>query len=107
MLQDRIAFSNISASQTFTILCGGRYLVSVTGSNFGTVAVQKLAPDGTTYVDLTQAFNMSDDSAAIDQVIGSFGAAGAKALDLAPGQYQLTISSATAVYAEIARCPQA
>lgn len=108
MLQDRVAFSNVSASQVFTLI-GGKYLVSVTGSNFGTVKVQRLAPDGTTYLDIKQAFDKPDGTGGTEEdlVIGTFAAAGCKVLDLAPGQYQLTISSATAVYAEIARVPQA
>jgi len=100
MLQDRILISNVAASTPFTVM-GGRYNIAVIGSTFGTVKIQKLGPDGTTYLDLFGEFNNAGTEA--DLVIGTFAANGVKTFDLAPGAYQATIASATAVYVEIAR----
>lgn len=102
MLQDRISFSNVSTSQQFALM-GGRYNVSVIGTSFGTVAVQKLGPDGSTYLDIKAPMPGATAGSEADLVVGSFAANGVKTLDLAAGSYQLTVTTTTAVYAEIAR----
>lgn len=100
-------FTNISATPDAFALNGGKYGVDVTGSNFGTVTLQKMAADGSTALDIKQPFDKPDGTGGTEEdlVIGAFGAAGYKVFDLAPGTYVLTISSATAVYATIARIP--
>jgi hypothetical protein len=102
-----VQFSNISASTLPFVIDGGRYGVSVVGSNFGTVKLQQLAIDGSTYLDIKAGFEKSDGTGGTedDLVIGTFAANGYKVFDLAPGRYRLTIGSATAVYAAITRVP--
>lgn len=88
---DGKGFSNISASTAAFALKGGAYGVSVVGANFGTVKLQRLALDGSTYVSL---------SADTD-----FAANGGIIVVLPPGTYRFTIASATAVYAEVQGIP--
>jgi len=85
-------------SNPFTLL-GGKYHVAVTASNYGTVKLQRLGPDGSTYLDLTGQFNNT--TTEVDLVIGTFAANGSKALDLAPGTYRWTLSGVTVVSAEL------
>lgn len=95
-------FSNISASTAPFLLNGGRYGIDVVATfGGGSVALEKLGPDGTTYVSLKAAFNNSGTEA--DLVIGSFAAAGHKVVDIPPGSYRFTIATASAVYAGISR----
>lgn len=110
MNQEAVSFSNISASTAaFSLTLGGAYAVSVKGSNFGTVTLQKFGPDSTTWLDLKAAFDKPDGTGGTEEdlVIGAFAADGDKVFTLSPGKYRFTISSATAVYASIVRCPMA
>ena len=88
---DGKGFSDISASTDPFALKGGRYGVSVLGSDFGTVKLQRLALDGSTYVSLSSETDFSDSGGAV--------------IDLPPGTYRFTIDSATAVYAEVQGIP--
>src|SRR5579859_4677681 len=84
-----------SASPGPATFKGGRYLVGCIGSNYGTVALQGLLPDGSTY-------------ATVPDVGGnavSFSANGWKTVDLAQGQYKLSISSATGVSVRASSLP--
>jgi hypothetical protein len=68
-------------------LLGGKYGVTVSGTfGGGSVALQTLGPDGSTYVTNTAA---------------SFTANGYAAVDLPPGKVQLAIATATAVFASV------
>lgn len=98
---------NISANTAAFVLAGGRYGVSVIGTSFGTVKLQMLALDGSTWIDLKAPYEKADGTGGTedDLVIGTFGANGYKVFDLAPGKYRLTISSTTGVYAAITRVP--
>ena len=80
-----VKFTNISATPASFTLRGGCYGVTVMGTGFGTVTLNKLAADGTTYI-----------STGI-----SFSANGYLSANLPNGTYQLAIATATAVYAEI------
>jgi hypothetical protein len=104
---DTYLASNISATTAAFSLQGGRYAACVMGSNFGTVKLQMLAADGSTMVDLKAPFDKPDGTGGTEEdlVIGTFAANGTKVFDLPPGQYKLTVSSATAVYASITRIP--
>lgn len=77
-------------------LQGGRYLFSCVATfGGGSVALQGLLPDGTTY-------------ATVPDVAGnavSVTVAGWKTVDLAPGQYKITIVTATSVLATVASLP--
>ncbi len=83
-------FSNISATTDPFSIYGGVYDFAVIGSNFGTVTLSVLGPDGTTYITAATAISANGRSGAIA---------------LAPGQYRIAISSATAVYATLTRIP--
>lgn len=77
-------------------LKGGRYMLSCVATfSSSTVALQGLLPDGTTY-------------AAVPQVSGtaqSFSAAGIQVVDLAPSQYKMITSGATAVILVVCNIP--
>lgn len=104
---DGVSFSNISASTAAFVLKGGRYGVCVMGSNYGTVKLQMVAGDGSTYVDCKQAFDKPDGTGGTEEdlVIGTFAANGMKILDLPPGLYRFTISSVTGAYLTASKLP--
>jgi hypothetical protein len=52
--------SNISATTDPFTLLGGRYGCSVKAANYGTVKLQMLALDGSTYVDLKAPYEKAD-----------------------------------------------
>jgi hypothetical protein len=84
--------SNASATQGPFALLGGKYGVTiVSASSTGTVGISILGPDGTTYVAITAATVTLSTAAAALYV----------AVDLPPGEVQVTISSVTAVYASV------
>lgn len=98
------SFSNVASSQQFTLTeDAGDFLMEVIGTGFGTVELQKLGPDGSTYLSLKAPFNNTSTEA--DLIIGSFAANGSKVLRLSPGKYQVTIATTTAVYVRISRIP--
>jgi len=55
--RDSHAESNIAATTSAFTLLGGTYHVSVIGSTFGTVTLQILGPDGSTYLTTLTAFS--------------------------------------------------
>lgn len=106
MHHEAVTFSNVSASQPVTITLGGRYRMSVSATfGGGSVKLQQLSPDGSTFVDLEAPFNNAGTE--VDLVVGTFSANGSKEFVLSPGTYQVTIATATAVYVAIARAPLA
>ena len=86
---ENINFSNISATTANFTLRGGNYLVEIIAGSWGTVTLNRLAMDGSTWVACLTAF----------------AANGIQLANLPPGTYQLAVSGATGVYAEIARIP--
>jgi hypothetical protein len=85
---DGKGFSNISATTAGFALKGGAYGVFVTATfGGGTVKLQRLMLDGSTYVSVASATD--------------FSAAGGTLVNLPPGTYRFTIATATAVYAEV------
>jgi hypothetical protein len=82
--------ANASATGSAVVLKGGTYSFMATATfGGGSVKLQVLLPDGTTWVDVAG---------------GSLTAAGATAgLALPPGSYRANITTATAVYAYVAR----
>lgn len=83
-------FSNISATTSAFRLKGGKYGVTVVATfGGGSVTLQGLAFDGSTFVT----------------VLAAFTAAGYATVDLPPGQYQLAVATATAVYASVTSVP--
>ena len=53
---DHVAFSNIQATTSPFTLDGGRYALELIGSTLGTVTLQRLGPDGSTYLTAATAF---------------------------------------------------
>lgn len=102
--QENIQFLNIAATTLPFVIKGGGYLVSVVATfGGGSVKLQILGPDNTTYLDTKQPFDNAGTEQ--DDIISTFSANGAKLLPLAPGQYRITITTATAVYVNITRVP--
>ena len=90
---DSKTFSNISSTTAAFTLKGGNYLFcAVATFGGGSVALEVLGPDGTTYLKPASGF--------------SFSAAGCFQGWLPPGQYEIVIATATAVYANVAAIPQ-
>ena len=83
---ESIVYKNVAATQGPFILRGGRYAITAiaTWSN-GNVTLQRLTPDGTTYVT----------------AVAPITANGLYVSDLPSGTYQLAISMATAVYINV------
>ena len=85
---DGIQALNISATPVTFPLLGGLYGVVVEATfGGGSVALQVVAPDGSTLIS----------------VLPNFTTNGFANIDLPAGQYSLTITTATAVYASVSR----
>jgi hypothetical protein len=86
------SFSNISANTTPFTLNGGKYAASAVATfGGGSVKLQALSADGSTWVSVAAATD--------------FSAAGFGTADLPPGQYRFTIATASAVYCAVTRVP--
>lgn len=87
-------FSNIAATTSAFYLAGGKYALLVTATfGGGSVKLQTLLPDQSTWVSVATTADFTAASTAIVTV------------DLPPGQYRFTIATATAVYAAVCRIP--
>jgi len=94
---------NVTESITWTsadsgakTLKGGRYLFNATATfGGGSVALQAMLADGSTFATITDAGGNAV----------SLTAAGWKTVDLTPGQYKLAIVTATAVFANATSVP--
>lgn len=82
-------FQNVSATQGPFQLYGGTYGITAmaTWGSGGTVTLQMLSPDGSTWITALSAFTAN----------------GYGAISLPPGQYRLAVATATAVYMSISR----
>lgn len=90
---DRNVQSNIAPSTTTSFyLRGGSYWVETKSTGTGTIDLQRLGPDGTTY------------TARITQITAT---AGQQTLSLPPGTYRWVVATFTANYLEITRIPTA
>lgn len=79
-------FSNISATTAAFTLRGGNYGVTAKATwGGGSVTLQRLSMDGTTYVT----------------VLTAFAADGYASVNLPSGTYRLTVATATAIYVDI------
>jgi len=91
-VQDSHQFSDISASTAAFLLGGGLYGVEAVATfSSGSVDLQKLGPDGSTYLSVSTATN--------------FSTAGYATVYLPAGSYRFTIATSTAVYARLQRIP--
>ncbi len=89
---DSKLFSNISASTSPFVLEGGKYGVAAVATfGGGSVKLQALLPDGSTYASVSSGTDLA--------------AAGYATVDLTPGTYRFTIATATAVYCSVAKIP--
>ncbi len=83
---DEIIWSNISATPTAFNLQGGQYAFTVMATwSAGSATLQRLAADGSTYITCMTAFTANGYNTAY----------------LPKGTYQLTIATASAIYADI------
>lgn len=97
MDRETVSFLNITATTpAFALNLGGKYSVSVMATFPGFVSLQKLGPDGTTFIDLIETFGVSP-GGSLDLKIAQFLSNGNKVFDLAPGQYRFVVEIATAV----------
>lgn len=88
---DQVIFSNIGAVTTAAFaLRGGSYWIETKSTGSGTIDLQKLGPDGSTY------------TARITQITAT---AGQQTISLPPGTYKWVIATFTANYLEITRIP--
>lgn len=79
-------FSNISATTAAFTLRGGLYGVTAKGTwGGGSLTLQRLAADATTYITALAAFTTD----------------GYATVSLPPGQYKFAVATATAVYVDI------
>ena len=86
------SFSNISATTSAFTLPAGNYGVTVSATfGGGSVTLQRLAADGTTYVTCLTAFT----------------AAGYATVLLPSGSYKFAVATATAVYVDISSIAEA
>lgn len=103
--QDSFNITNVAAGAYPFRLEGGVYAMSVVSTfGGGNVKLQQLGADNVTFVDIKQSYD-DGSGALVDLVTGSFIANGQKVYVLPPGQYQVLITTATASYVNVSRCP--
>ena len=86
VINEVISFSNISATPTAFLLRGGLYGVTAMATwGGGSVTLQRLAADGTTYIT----------------VLTAFAANGYATVSLPDGTYRLLVATSTAIYLDI------
>jgi hypothetical protein len=95
--QETVTFlSNAAAGTSSTFeLHGGRYVLecAATGSG-GTLALQGKGPDGATFVTIPPSIGTA------------LTASGAVVYDLPPGQYQVVVTTLSAIYVNVSRVPE-
>lgn len=84
-------FENISATTAAFIWRGGRGTFIVKATGFGTVKLQYLLPDNTTWDDVDQG----------SDTFVTLTADGAGNFDMPPCQMRVNVATATAVYATV------
>jgi hypothetical protein len=94
---DGINVANIAASSAGQSLLGGVYMLVVSFTGSGTVGVDALSPDGTTWVPVSINGPAG--------LAGSLAANGAGYCYLAAGTYRISVATATAVYAALNTVP--
>ncbi len=89
---ENIKHSNISATTAAFQLRGGKYACAAHATwGGGSVKLQRLLPDGSTYLSVASATD--------------FTANGIANVDLAGGLYKWTVDTASAIYTDITRIP--
>lgn len=83
---ENFAFKNISATPAAFVLRGGNYGLTCHATwGGGNVALQRLSPDGTTYITVITALTTD----------------GYASANLPSGTYQLAVTTATAIYCDV------
>jgi hypothetical protein len=82
---------NASATGGSFELTGGLYLLECVAINYGSVTLQKLGPDATTWLTAATAFTAN----------------GTETASLTRGTYRWAVATSTGVYTQLGRCPQA
>lgn len=86
LVKPSVLFSNIAATTAAFSLAGGKYAITAHATGTGTMGLQVLGPDATTFIAVHTAFSAVDGFAVVD---------------LPPGSYKFVIATFTAVYASI------
>lgn len=104
LTQEAVQFSgNANNPASFTLSLGGSHLLSVKATGYGSVELQVLGPDGTTWLPIqNMQYNGSIDTFV---TVASFTADGARVQFLPPGTYRWNITTATSVSASVVRIP--
>lgn len=88
---ESVNFQNISATPATFELKGGAYVLDAVGNfNSGTVTLQRLGPDGSTFITAATALS----------AVGTSGS-----LALPPGIYQILVASGTGLSVSVIRIP--
>jgi len=88
--QEAVVFSNISATTAaFTFGGGSAKFTVIATFGGGNVGLDQLGPDGVTWLATLTALTVNS----------------ATAVSLPPGQFRVSVATATAVYAQLARVP--
>lgn len=82
-------------------IIGGRYMMALSGTT-PVAHLKMLGPDNTTYLTIFGSFNNAGTEA--DLEIGGLSAAGAKAVDLPGGVYEVVLTG-SALYFSLTRVP--
>ena len=88
------AFANISATTAaFTLTIGGMFMATCIGSTFGTVKLQMLGPDDSTWLDVyMQIGTATVTTGTIQGTADGFAANGNATVYLSPGRYMWVLA---------------
>jgi hypothetical protein len=90
---DSFSCSNVSVDQTFRLSTGGMFSINVKASTYGTVALQQLGADDTTYTTVTIFTGTATVTAGtVPGAAASFAADGNGYVYLSPGTYRLHLA---------------
>lgn len=90
---DSFTLSNAAASSAPFPLKGGNYVFTVIGTGFGSVSLEILGPDGSTYTIVSNIAGTAATRTTNGNICG---------LILPAGTYKIAVTTATAVYANVA-----
>lgn len=69
---DAFSMSNASASSANFTLKGGKYAVDLIASTYGTVGLQRLGPDGSTFIAVATAWGANQIGTTFDLPMGTY-----------------------------------
>lgn len=88
--QDAVAFSDIAATTSAFSLIGGLYGIDTVATGSGTLTLERLGGDGSTWITVLTAITATSSYASVY---------------LPPGQYRVAVATFTAVYVQVVRIP--